>query len=90
MEQFDDFKEDSSSVRLQPTLVQTDEEGLAQVILSNPNAYSLKVDSGTQVGVTHSVTVVEASSETCSQTGDSSQSAGVSAVLSETERCRRL
>ena len=50
VEQFDDFKD--SSLRLEPTLVQTDEEGLAWVILSNPNAYSLKVDSGTQVGVT--------------------------------------
>lgn len=87
VEQLDDFREDSS-MKLELTLVQMDEEGLARVILSNPNAYSLKVDGGTRLGVTHPVTVVEPTSEMCSRTGDSSQSAAVSATLSE--RLRRL
>ena len=82
-----------TGVQCEATLVQSDDGGLANVVLSNTNGYSCCVRAGQAVGVTQVVSLVEPASDDVQLPLDdpaTDDPANVYVVMSQSERGQLL
>ena len=83
--------EQETGVQVEATLIETDSDGIANLVLSNSNGYSCHVNGGKTVGLFHTVSMVK---PTLEQTPECDcllpEPATVLAVMSKSERCKML
>ena len=83
--------EQETGVQVEATLIVTDSDGIANLVLSNSNGYSCHVNGGKTVGLFHTVSMVK---PTLEQTPECDcllpEPATVLAVMSKSERCKML